>query len=224
MDIEKLLLSLADKDYKNFHTKLIPTVNPDTVIGIRTPVLRKTAKDIKNLPEAKEFLNELPHKYYDENNLHAFLIEFIKDYDTVVAETERFLPYIDNWATCDCFLPRVFRKNTDKLIVKINQWIKSDKTYTIRYAMELLMSLYLDGEFKLEYADAVAKTASEEYYVIMMQAWYFATALAKQYDAVLPYFTENKLSRVVHNKAIQKAVESRRIDDDTKAFLKGIKR
>ena len=224
MDIEKLLLSLADEKYKEFHKKLIPTVNEDKIIGIRTPVLRKTAKEIKDSPEAKAFIDTLPHFYYEENNLHAFLVEFIKDYDKAVSETEKFLPYIDNWATCDSFLPEIFKKNKDKLIVKINEWIKSDKTYTIRYAMGLLMSLYLDDDFKTEYAGIVANVSSEEYYVIMMQAWYFATALAKQYDAVLPYFTEKKLSKDVNNKAIQKAIESRRIDADTKAFLKGLKR
>lgn len=224
MDIEKLLLSLADEKYKEFHKKLIPTVNEDKIIGIRTPVLRKTAKEIKDSPEAKAFIDTLPHFYYEENNLHAFLVEFIKDYDKAVLETEKFLPYIDNWATSDSFLPKIFKKNKDKLIVKINEWIKSDKTYTIRYAMGLLMSLYLDDDFKTEYAGIVANVSSEEYYVIMMQAWYFATALAKQYDAVLPYFTGKKLSKDVNNKAIQKAIESRRIDADTKAFLKGLKR
>ncbi len=224
MDIEKLLLSLADEKYKEFHKKLIPTVNEDKIIGIRTPVLRKTAKEIKDSPEAKAFIDTLPHFYYEENNLHAFLVEFIKDYDKAVSETEKFLPYIDNWATSDSFLPKIFKKNKDKLIVKINEWIKSDKTYTIRYAMGLLMSLYLDDDFKTEYAGIVANVSSEEYYVIMMQAWYFATALAKQYDAVLPYFTGKKLSKDVNNKAIQKAIESRRIDADTKAFLKGLKR
>lgn len=224
MNIEKLLLSLADEKYKEFHKKLIPTVNEDKIIGIRTPVLRKTAKEIKDSPEAKAFIDTLPHFYYEENNLHAFLVEFIKDYDKAVSETEKFLPYIDNWATCDSFLPEIFKKNKDKLIVKINEWIKSDKTYTIRYAMGLLMSLYLDDDFKTEYAGIVANVSSEEYYVIMMQAWYFATALAKQYDAVLPYFTGKKLSKDVNNKAIQKAIESRRIDADTKAFLKGLKR
>lgn len=224
MDIEKLLLSLADEKYKEFHKKLIPTVNEDKIIGIRTPVLRKTAKEIKDSPEAKAFIDTLPHFYYEENNLHAFLVEFIKDYDKAVSETEKFLPYIDNWATSDSFLPKILKKNKDKLIVKINEWIKSDKTYTIRYAMGLLMSLYLDDDFKTEYAGIVANVSSEEYYVIMMQAWYFATALAKQYDAVLPYFTGKKLSKDVNNKAIQKAIESRRIDADTKAFLKGLKR
>lgn len=224
MDIEKLLLSLADEKYREFHKKLIPAVNGDKIIGIRTPVLRKAARDIKDSPEASAFIDTLPHCYYEENNLHAFLIEFINDYDKAVSETEKFLPYIDNWATCDSFLPKIFKKNKDKLIIKIKEWIKSDKTYTTRYAIGLLMSLYLEDEFKTEYADIVANVSSEEYYVIMMQAWYFATALAKQYDKILPYFTEKKLSRDVNNKAIQKAVESRRIADDTKAFLKGLKR
>ena len=223
MDICRELFLLQDLKYKEFHSRLMPTIDDKTIIGIRIPMLRQFAKAVANAPEAEAFMAQLPHKYYEENNLHAFLIEQIKDYDEALRQTERFLPYIDNWATCDSFLPKIFKKNTDKLIVKINEWLKSDKTYTIRYAIGLLMSLYLDEGFKAEYAEEVSKIKSEEYYVNMMIAWYFATALAKQYDAVIPYLTEKRLDKWVHNKTIQKAIESRRILPETKEMLKKLK-
>ena len=223
MDICRELFLLQDLKYKEFHSRLMPTIDDKTIIGIRIPMLRQFAKAVANTPEAEAFMAQLPHKYYEENNLHAFLIEQIKDYDEALRQTERFLPYIDNWATCDSFLPKIFKKNTDKLIVKINEWLKSDKTYTIRYAIGLLMSLYLDEGFKAEYAEEVSKIKSEEYYVNMMIAWYFATALAKQYDAVIPYLTEKRLDKWVHNKTIQKAIESRRILPETKEMLKKLK-
>ncbi len=221
MDIEKKLLSMQDLGYKEFHKKLMPTISEDVIIGIRTPVLRAFAKEISGTKEAEDFIGSLPHKYYEENNLHAFLLEQIKDFDAAVNKCEEFLPYIDNWATCDCFLPRIFKKNTDRLAAYIKKWICSDKPYVIRYAIGLLMSLYLDDNFKPEYPDMVAGVKSDEYYVKMMQAWYFATALAKQRDSVIEYLTEKKLDVWVHNKAIQKAVESRRITD--KEYLKTLK-
>ena len=223
MDICRELFLLQDLEYKEFHSRLMPTIDDKSIIGIRIPMLRQFAKAVGNAPEAEAFMAQLPHKYYEENNLHAFLIEQIKDYDEALRQTERFLPYIDYWATCDSFLPKIFKKNTDKLIVKINEWLKSDKTYTIRYAIGLLMSLYLDEGFKAEYAEEVSKIKSEEYYVNMMIAWYFATALAKQYDAVIPYLTEKRHDKWVHNKTIQKAIESRRILPETKEMLKKLK-
>ena len=223
MNIQHELFQMQDPDYKAFHSRLIPTVNPDLIIGVRTPVLRKFAKAIKNTPEANSFLNTLPHKYYEENNLHAFLIEEIKDFDEALFKTDKFLPYIDNWATCDMFLPKVFRKNTDKLTDKIYEWMNSNETYTLRYAIGLLLSLYLDDKFKCEYADAVAKIRHDEYYVNMMIAWYFSTALSKQYECILPYLLDGKLPVWVHNKTIQKAIESKRIDKDIKAYLKTLK-
>lgn len=223
MNITEELFSMQDLGYKEFHSRLIPTVPPDLIIGVRTPELRKFAKSISQLPEAAAFTEKLPHKYYEENNLHAFLIELIKDYDEALEKTERFLPYIDNWATCDMFLPKAFKKNTDRLIAIIPKWLESKKTYTVRYAIGLLMSLYLDKDFKPEYAEAVSKIKSTEYYVNMMKAWYFATALAKQYDAAIPYLTERRLDIWVHNKTIQKAVESSRISPDTKKYLKKLK-
>lgn len=224
MCIQKKLLSMQDLKYKDFHKKLMPTIPENRIIGIRIPVLRKYAKEISGTREAEDFLQSLPHKYYEENNLHAFLIEKITDYELAVKKTEEFLPYIDNWATCDSFQPKIFSKNRDRLIGKIYEWIGSEKPYTVRYAIGLLMNLYLDGWFKEEYMAMVAEIHSDEYYVKMMQAWYFATALAKQYDMALIYLTDNRLDAWVHNKSIQKAAESRRIDKNTKEYLKTLKR
>lgn len=224
MDISKKLFDMQDLNYKNFHQKLMPTVDANSVIGVRTPQLRKFAKEFAKTEDAQSFIKNLPHDYYEENNLHAFVLEQIKDFDTAIAETERFLPYIDNWATCDMFLPPVFKKNKDKLILKIKQWILSDKIYTKRYAVKLLISLYLGEDFKLEYADMVADIKADEYYVKMVVAWYFATALDKNYDDAIGYITSNCLDEWTHNKAIQKAVESRRISEETKKYLKTLKR
>lgn len=222
-EIEKRLFELQDTEYKAFHSKLMPTVSPDTIIGVRTPVLRKLAKELSKHPEIKDFLNNLPHKYYEENNLHGFIIEAIKDYDTVIAELDKFLPYVDNWATCDLMSPKILKKHTDELLEKINIWINSQATYTIRFGIKMLMSFYLDEHFKPEYLTLVSEIKSEEYYVKMMTAWYFATALAKQYENTLPYIEEKKLSQWTHNKAIQKAVESNRIPQNTKEYLKTLK-
>ncbi len=223
INIEEELFKMQDLKYRDFHANLMPTVDKNLIIGVRTPALRRFAAEFAKTDEAAEFLKNLPHKYYEENNLHAFLTEKIKDYETALSETERFLPYIDNWATCDMFLPKAFRKNTDKLIFQINKWIKSDKTYVKRYAIGLLMKLYLDENFKTEQIETVARIRSEEYYVNMMIAWYFATALAKQYEAAIPYIREQRLDKWTHNKAIQKAVESNRISKDTKEYLKKFK-
>lgn len=222
MIIDKLF-ELKDEAYKHFNCALIPTVDPDTVIGVRTPALRNLAKELWGTPEARDFLAELPHRYYEENNLHAFLIEHIRDYEKCMAETERFLPYIDNWATCDGFSPKVFKKHLPELLVKIHLWLQSEHTYTVRFAMGMLMRHYLDEHFSPEYPELVASVQSEEYYIRMMQAWYFATALAKQPDAILPYFSEGRLEPWTHNKAIQKAIESYRITPEQKAYLKTLK-
>lgn len=220
MDITKELFSLQDLEYRKFHKKLCPTVDEDLIIGIRVPVLRKFATKIFGTKEAEEFMQKLPHKYCEENDLHAFLAEKIKDFDTAVKECERFLPYIDNWATCDSYSPKVFAKNTEKLYPYILKWVKSDKTYTIRFGIEMLMSFYLDDKFSPEHLAVVASVKSEEYYVNMMIAWYFATALTKQYDATVRYIENEKLPKWVHNKAIQKAIESRRISDEIKNYLR----
>lgn len=223
MDIEKELFSMQDLEYKSFHGKLMPNIESDKIIGVRTPNIRKFAKKISNMSESAEFLKSLPHKYYEENNLHACLIESITDYEKALNETIRFLPYIDNWATCDMFMPKVFKKHTKELLPQIKEWIKSDKTYTVRYAQGLLMKLYLDAEFRPEYLELAVEIQSDEYYVNMMTAWYFATALAKQYETAIEYLKKKKLNKWVHNKTIQKAVESNRISVETKKYLKTLK-
>ncbi len=220
--IQTKLFSFEDKKYKNFNKKLIPNIDEKTMIGIRTPVLRKFAKDIfKTEPIlAAEFMKDLPHTYFEENNLHCFFIENIKDFDTAIKETEKFLPYIDNWATCDSFSPKIFKTEPEKIYKKILVWIKSKHTYTVRYAIGLLLSNYLDEYFKPEMLDIVSKVSSKEYYVNMMIAWYFSTALVKQYTAAFPYIKNKKLNTFTHNKTIQKATESYRIPKEIKDTLK----
>ena len=184
--IRTQLFALRDETYRTFHSALMPTVPPETVIGVRVPALRRLAKQLAGTAQAEVFLQALPHGYYEENNLHAFLIELIRDYDRALAETEAFLPYINNWATCDCFCPKVFAKHKKELLVPIRRWLDSGEVYTVRYGMEMLMRYYLDDAFRPEYLEWVADVRSTEYYINMMRAWYFATALAKQPDAALP--------------------------------------
>lgn len=222
-DLQNRLFDMRDEKYAAFQSKLIPTVDPSTVIGVRTPQLRKFSKDFFKNGAWKTFLGELAHTYYEENNMHAFLIECVKDFDEAIAYTEKFLPYIDNWATCDMFMPTVFKKNPDKMYSHICVWLSSEHTYTVRYAVKLLMNLYLGDNFKDEYASLAARVKNDDYYVKMMVAWYFATALSKQYDAVIEYITDFRLDAKIHNMAIQKAVESRLIDARTKEYLKGFK-
>lgn len=222
-EIQKQLFALQDKGYQVFHSKLMPTIPAEKVIGVRTPVLRKLAKRLAGTPQAEVFLRSLPHEYYEENNLHAFLLEAIRDYDTALAETEKFLPYIDNWATCDCFCPKVFAKHKAELLEPIRRWLASGEVYTMRYAMEMLMRYYLDEDFRPEYPAWVAGVHSGEYYLNMMRAWYFATALAKQPEAALPWLTERRLDVWTHNKTIQKAVESYRIPDEMKQQLRALR-
>lgn len=223
MDIYKELFSLQDKSYKDFHSKLMPTINPDLIIGIRTPVLRKFSKTFAKTKYVTQFLNDLPHKYYEENNLHSFIISDIKDFDQALGATEAFLPYIDNWATCDSFFPKVFKKNPHRLLPYIDKWLKSDRTYTVRFAIGLLMRLFLDESFNEEYPKKISTIHSEEYYINMMVAWYFATALAKQYNSIIPYLAQNKLDVWIHNKTIQKAIESNRITPEIKIYLRTLK-
>lgn len=217
--MKERLFELQDLKYRDFHARLMPTVNKDKIIGVRVPEIRKLAKSVAGSEEADIFLQKLPHEYYEENNLHAFLIETIKDFDKALYETERFLPYIDNWATCDMFYPKIFKKNSERLMLKIKEWIKSDKTYTVRYAIGLLMRM----DFKIEYMDMVAKVKSDEYYINMMIAWYFATALAADFEGAIVYLEEKRLDKWVHNKTIQKACESKRIDTKLKEKLKLMK-
>lgn len=222
-DIEDRLFALQDKEYKEFHSRLMPTVNPDTIIGVRTPALRKLAKELAKQPEYMEYIHMLPHDYYDENNLHGFLIETIRDYDECVAAINEFLPYVDNWATCDLMSPKVLKKHRTALLEQIKIWLASEQTYTIRYGIEMLMTHFLDEDFEKNYLEWVAEIRSEEYYVNMMIAWYFATALAKQPEDTLPYIEQVRLDTWTHNKAIQKAVESYRISPERKAYLKTLK-
>ena len=222
-EITKKLFSLADEKYKEFQSKLMPTVDKNKVIGVRTPVLRSFAKELYKSAEYKEFMESLPHKYYEEDNLHALLIDKITDFDGCVSEVEKLLPYIDNWATCDMLRPKTLKKEPDKLLVYIYKWLASDKVYTVRYGIGCLCSFYLDDNFSSEQLAVVAQIKSEEYYINMMIAWYFATALAKQYDSAVVYLQERKLPEWVHRKTIQKAVESYRISDDAKAYLRSLK-
>ncbi len=221
--IQSRLFALQDPEYKDFHCKLMPTVAPEQVIGVRTPELRKLAKELFKEPKTAEFLKILPHSYYDENNLHGFVVEQIKDYGAAVAAIDAFLPYVDNWATCDLMSPKVFKKHRQELLREIQRWMASDHTYTIRFGIEMLMTHFLDEDFTPEYPAWVADIRSEEYYVNMMIAWYFATALAKQWDTVIPYIQQNRLDKWVHNKAIQKAVESYRITDEQKVYLRTLR-
>lgn len=219
-EIQKQLFELQDMAYRDFHSRLMPNIDKETVIGIRVPMLRKYAKSIAGTELAEKFIKELPHCYYEENNLHMMLITGIKDYDRCLTEIERFLPYIDNWATCDFPAPKCFENHKEDLLPVIKRWIASSETYTIRYGIGMLMRLYLDADFDPEYVRIVAEVKSDEYYVNMMIAWYMATALAKQWDAVIPYIEEHRMSDWVHRKTIQKAVESYRITDEQKRYLK----
>ena len=223
LKIRETLLSLKDDEYKAFISKLNPTVCESSIIGIRTPVLRKEAKRIFKEGEYEPFLHSLPHQYYEENNIHSFIIEQIKDYNTVISELDRFLPYVDNWATCDSMSPKVFSKHKNELYSKIKEWLCSEHEYAVRFGVEMLMNLYLDEDFNEEILGLVAKIDREEYYIKMMVAWFFATALAKQYDSAIPYIEQKVLPLWVHNKTIQKAVESYRITDEQKAYLRSLK-
>lgn len=222
-ELQKSLFELQDLRYRDFNAKLLPGIEKEKIIGIRTPILRKFAREFAKTKEAQEFLHELPHQYYEENNLHLMLVTQIRDYEKCLDEVKRFLPYIDNWATCDLPLPKCFEKHKDELIMDVKTWIASKETYTIRYGIGVLLRLYLDEEFKDEYPRLVAGVISDEYYVNMMIAWYFATALAKQWDAVIEYLEEQKLPEWVHRKTIQKAIESYRITKEQKEYLKELR-
>ena len=223
-EIRKDLLSMQDIKYRDFQAKLIPNVDKEYFIGIKTPELRKYAKDVLKRDDVSEFFDDLPHKYFDENQVHAFAVSGMKDFDECMVETEKFLPYVNNWATCDQFSPKVFKKHREELLKYIKVWIKSKETYTVRFAIGMLMEHFLNEDFKETYPKMVSKVKSDEYYINMMIAWYFATALAKQYDAVIGYFEEGKLDKWVNNKSIQKACESYRVSDEHKAYLKTLKK
>ena len=221
--LEKLY-ALEDLEYKKLVSKLTPNISMDSIIGVRIPEIRKLAKENVNTKEAEFFLNNLPHKYYDENILHGSLLSEIKDYDKCIEYIDKFLPYIDNWAVCDTLLPKVFKKNTDKLIEKINAWIKDKHIYTVRFAISMLMRLYLDDNYDKKYLNIVSKVKTNEYYLKMMVAWYFATALAKRWDDTIYYLENNKLDTWIHNKTITKACESYRVTNEHKEYLRKLKR
>lgn len=223
-EIRDRLFALQNPEYRLFQSRLMPTVDPARVIGVRTPDLRKLSRELAGTEQAAAFVRQLPHDYYEENNLHGLLIASLRDYGETVAALESFLPHVDNWATCDLLHPRAFDKRPEALPDQLFRWLQSDGTYTVRFAMGMLMSLYLDEAFRPRYADWVAGVKSEEYYVNMMAAWYFATALAKRWDDVFPYLTDHRLPVWTHNKAIQKAIESRRISPEQKQILRSLKR
>lgn len=223
-EIQARLFEMQDLEYKEFHSNLIPTKGPDAIIGVRVPNLRKYAKELIKEQKTETFLKELPHKYNEENMLHAFIVEATKDFEVCVKQLEEFLPYVDNWAVCDSLTPKVFKKHLLEVEELIKGWIASDHTYTIRFGIEMLMSFYLDDAFDEKYLTMVAGVKSEEYYVNMMIAWYFATALAKQYDAAIKIVEAGVLDKWTHNKTIQKAIESYRITPEQKDYLRTLKK
>ena len=217
------LFRQQDRDYAKLQAKIIPNIAAERIIGVRTPALRTFARSFYRDPERDDFLASVPHPYFEEDQLHAFVISLEKDFDSCVAKVDAFLPYIDNWATCDQLSPKAFKKEPERLLPYIQTWIASEQTYTVRFAIGMLMQHFLEDGFDTKYADMVAAVRSEEYYINMMIAWYFATALAKQYTSILPYLEEKRLADWVHNKTIQKSVESYRITEDQKAYLKNLK-
>ncbi len=219
-EIRDKLLSMADEKYKEFQCTLMPTVDRDTVIGVRTPMLRELARELSRDKETEVFLNALPHRYYEENNLHAYIIEYTKDISLCYERIEKFLPYVDNWATCDGMCPRSIGRGKERLYINAKRWAESGKCYTARFGIKCFMSFFLGEWFSNEILEIVCNIKSGEYYVNMMRAWFFATALAKQYDATLPYIMGRRLDVFTHNKAIQKAIESYRVTEEHKAVLR----
>lgn len=221
--LKERLMALRDEKYAAFQRRLLPTVAPEAVIGVRTPALRSLAREIRGTPAAQAFMQSLPHASFEENQLHAFLINDIRDFDQALARVEAFLPFIDNWATCDQLRPGVFAGNKDKLLPAIDRWMADTRPYVIRFGIEMLMCHFMDAQFDAQYLTRVAAIRSEAYYVNMMIAWYFATALTRQYDAALAYIEEKRLEKWTHNKAIQKAMESQQISAERKAYLRTLK-
>ena len=219
--IQEKLFALQDLKYKDFHAKLVPTMNPDRIIGVRTPALKKVVKELSKEDYVEEFLNVLPHQYYEEDNVHGGLLNLrYKDIHELLGRLDVFLPYVDNWATCDGLSPKLFRKYPELVFEKVQEWIKRDETYVRRFAIKTLMDFYMEDAFRPEHLQMVADSCNDEYYVKMMVAWYFSVALVKQYDAAISYIESHKLEPWTHNKSIQKAVESFRVSDEKKAYLK----
>lgn len=223
MTVAEALFQYQDLKYRDFQSPLVPNIDKETIIGVRTPQMRQVAKEFFGKPEGDKFLKSLPHKYYEENLVHFFMIALIKDFDICVKEVERFLPYVDCWPVCDQSSPKVFKKNHEKLLPLIKKWIASDHVYTARFGIRMLMNEFLGDDFREEYLEWVSSVKGEDYYIKMMVAWYFATALAKRYDETIPYIEEHKLEDWTHKKAIQKALESFRVSDEHKAYLKTLK-
>lgn len=223
MDIKEELFALKDAPYGDFQAKLVPNIPRDLFIGVRVPEARKLAKRLAREPEASKFLEDLPHKYYDENMLHGLLLSEMKDYEACILAVDAFLPYVDNWAVCDILSPKIFKKNKTALLEKIKEWSGSEKIFTCRFGIEMLMSHFLDDDFKPEYLEIPVSIHREEYYVRMMIAWFFATALAKQWDTTIKYIEDHSLDTWTHNKAIQKARESKRITTKQKEYLAQIR-
>lgn len=224
MDIQKKLFSLQDLNYGDFHSALMPTIDRERVIGVRMPQLRALAKELHGSAEAEAFLASLPHIYYEENNLHALLLEQIREYKVLLKELDRFLSYVDNWATCDSMSMKLLASQKEETLGHIHRWLNSGHCYTVRFAMGLLMRYYLKENFRAEYMQWIAEKCGGDYYINMMVAWYFATALYHQYNVALSFLCENRLPLWVHNKAIQKAVDSRRITAEQKAYLRTLRR
>ena len=222
-EIEKRLSGLKDEKYREMQIKIIPNVASERIIGVRTPELRTYAKELAKREDIRDFLDDLPHRFFDEDQLHAFILSSMKDFDQVIKDTDHFLTYVNNWATCDQMSPKVFRKHRGELLPYIDEWIKSGETYRVRFAIGMLMEHFLDDGFDIKYPKKVAAIRSDEYYVNMMIAWYFATALAKQYDKVIPFIEKKKLDVWTHNKAIQKSIESYRISSEQKEYLRSLK-
>ncbi len=222
-EIQNILFKMQDTDYRDFHSKLMPETDKEKVIGVRTPELRKFAKQMYGTHKANKFLNQLPHKYYEEDNLHAFLIEQITDYNEIISKLDKFLPLVDNWATCDMMKPKIFKNHLPELKKKCFEWIESEHTYTVRFGIVMLMTHFLEAEFDRSIPERISQIRSKEYYIKMAVAWYFATALAKQYDAVLPFIENRTLDPWTHNKTIQKAKESYRITPEQKNQLNKLK-
>ncbi len=222
-EIQKKLFEMQDLSYRDFHSRLMPETDKEKVIGVRTPELRKFAKQLCGTPEAQKFLSQLPHRYYEEDNLHAFLVEQITDYNEVISKLDEFLPLVDNWATCDMMKPKTFKNHLPKLKEKCFEWIESEHTYTVRFGIVMLMTHYLENEFDISIPKRISQIRSEEYYIKMAVAWYFATALSKRYDEILPFIVNHKLDPWTHNKTIQKAKESYRITPEQKNQLNKLK-
>lgn len=223
-EITSHLFSLQDTAYRDFQKKLIPDISEDYIIGVRVPELRSYAKAIFKTPAAEEFLSSLPHTYYDENCLHSLLISLEKDHDRCVSLLDAFLPYVDNWATCDIISPKAFKNKGEMLLTAVDRWISSSHLYTVRFAIGVLMSHFLEENFSLKHMEIVADMRSDEYYLNMMRAWYFATALAKQYEYAVTFLEQGRLDQWTHNKTIQKAVESYRITDEKKTYLRTLRK